>query len=476
MKINVKVLAVLSCLALILPFAVVGVAAFALPAQYTQTFLGELSEKYDRLNEIDEPKIVVVGGSSVAFGLDSGMIEEYIGMPVVNFGLYASLGTKAMIDLSKSNINEGDIVILAPEMDAQTLSLFFNEESMWQALDGSFGMLKNIGHANLGAMFGGVWGFAADKYAFWSTDSAPNPEGVYNKSSFDEYGDIIYERAYNIMAMGYDPTTVIDLSPSIVADDFIDYVNDYIAWCEKRGATVYFSFSPMNELALAEGTDAESIYTFFSYLAAYLDCEIISDINDCIMDWEYFYDTNFHLNDAGVTVHTAALIGDIRRAQANTEALSIELPDKPERPDVYVDASQNDTTGFFVMESVDGVMTLTGITELGKQQTSLTLPLAKDGLAVQTVAAGAFAGCDQLEEIVIEADTNLTLMNNGAFEGADHLKKIIIRCLPDDILVGNGLMDGAAADVKIFVPRDYYGDYAAHYFWSEFMSYISISG
>ena len=476
MKLNLKVLAILACVALLLPFIVVGVVTFALPPQYTQTFLGELSDKYERLNSIDEPKIVVIGGSSVAFGLDCAMIEEYTGMPAVNFGLYASLGTKAMIDLSKSNINEGDIVILAPEMDAQTLSLYFNEESMWQAMDGHFGMLKNIGSANRGAMFGGVWGFAADKFDFWKAGAAPNPEGVYNKSSFNEYGDIVYEREYNIMALGYDPTTVIDLSPSIVDKEFIDYVNDYISWCEKKGAKVYFSFSPMDNMALKEGTTDESIYTFFSYLAAHLDCEIISDINDCIMDWEYFYDTNFHLNDAGVKVHTAALIEDIRRAMSNTEALVIELPEKPTRPDVYVDASQNDTTGFFVIESIDNVMTLTGITDLGKQQSTLTLPLAMDGLAVQTVAAGAFAGCDLLEEIIIEADTNLSLMNNNAFEGAANLKRITIRCMPDDILVGNGLMDGAADGVKIFVPRDYYGDYAAHYFWSEFMSYISISG
>ena len=67
-------------------------------------------------------------------------------------------------------------------------------------------------------------------------------------------------------------------------------------------------------------------------------------------------------------------------------------------------------------------------------------------------------------------------MNNGAFSGAPNLKKIILRSKPDDILVGNGLMEGASPDVKIYVPREYYGDYAAHYFWSEFMSIISSSG
>ena len=464
---------VLSCIALLLPFAAVGYMAFGLPAQYTQTFLGALSDKYERLTSVEEPKIVVIGGSSVAFGLDCAMIEEYTGMPAVNFGLYASLGTKAMLDLSKANIGEGDIVLLAPEMDKQTLSLYFNEESMWQAMDGAFGMLRYVGKANRGAMFSGVWKFAHDKYSFY-TSEAPNPAGVYNRSSFNEYGDIVYKREYNIMAMGYDPTTVITLEASIVDPAFVSYVNEYIAWCRDKGAEVYFSFSPMDREALAGDTTDDSVYAFYRWLTAALDCEIISDINHCIMDWEYFYDTNFHLNDAGVKVHTAALIGDLRRAMSNTAALTLELPEKPERPDIYVDASQNDTTGFFTVEEIDGVLTLVGITEAGKAQSTLTLPLAKDGKAIQTVAENAFAGCDKLTEIIVEENSNLTLMNNGAFAGAPNLQKISLFTMPDDILVGGELMRDASADARIFVKRECYGDYAAHYFWSEYMPIISI--
>ena len=97
-------------LVLLLPIGGVTGIAVALPEQYGNVFTSRLSEKYDRLNSIDEPKVIVVGGSSVAFGLDSELLEEYMGMPVVNFGLYAALGTKVMMDLSRSNIGEGDII------------------------------------------------------------------------------------------------------------------------------------------------------------------------------------------------------------------------------------------------------------------------------------------------------------------------------------------------------------------------------
>ena len=105
-------------LIIFLPIVLLLGYAFSIPAQYTNTFVGELDDKFERLTSIDEPKLVVVGGSSVAFGLESEILEKYVGMPVVNFGLYAALGTKVMLDLSKAGINEGDVVVLAPELDA----------------------------------------------------------------------------------------------------------------------------------------------------------------------------------------------------------------------------------------------------------------------------------------------------------------------------------------------------------------------
>ena len=88
---------------IILPFISVITLAVSLPAQFDQSFVGALSDKCERLYSIDEPKIVIVGGSSVAFGIDSALIEKYTDMPVVNFGMYAALGTKLMLEGTRSS-------------------------------------------------------------------------------------------------------------------------------------------------------------------------------------------------------------------------------------------------------------------------------------------------------------------------------------------------------------------------------------
>lgn len=98
---------------------------FLLPAQYGDTFMGELKYKVRYLDEAPGPRIVLVGGSGVAFGVDSALMErELPGYTVVNFGMYAALGTTVMLDLSQELIRSGDIVILIPEQQAQTLSGF----------------------------------------------------------------------------------------------------------------------------------------------------------------------------------------------------------------------------------------------------------------------------------------------------------------------------------------------------------------
>ena len=92
------------------------VCGFGLPAQYDESFLGELGDKCDLLEQTPAPRIVLVGGSSVAFGVDSKLLEqEFPGYTAVNFGLYAALGTQVMLELSKGQFQPGDIVIISPE-------------------------------------------------------------------------------------------------------------------------------------------------------------------------------------------------------------------------------------------------------------------------------------------------------------------------------------------------------------------------
>jgi len=477
----------------LIPVILISVITFAFPAVYKDTFVGELGDKYELLNATDEKKVVVIGGSSVAFGLDSAMMEEHLGRKVVNFGLYADLGTKLMIDLSKSNINEGDIIVIAPELNSQTLSLYFNAETAIQAMDGSWNMLAHVDSGDYESLIGAMWKFASEKLNYTLTGTRPENSGAYQKQWFNKYGDNTFDRPYNTMVstsktISLDFRTNKNDSVTSEYEQFIDYVNDYVEFCEKRGATVYFSFAPMNEAAMTDYNTAENVYNFYKNLCASLNCRVISDVTKSIMDEGYFFDSEFHLNNAGVTVRTAQLIDDIKREEGTpTVTLSRdEIPKPPGFAPMDIVGGDGVNLYFELMQEMRFIKdengndvevpfwSIVGLNSDGLIQQSLVIPNNIDGIPVSVVRANAFAG-SLVETIYI--GENISAINSNAFSGASSLKAVYIpasKSDPNSISVPNnqdpsGLAtNGAPAGMKIYVPESGLESYKADYFWDAY--------
>ena len=469
-----------AALAVCLPLGVVLMFGFAAEPQFAETFLGELADKRARLDSIDEPKVVVIGGSSTAFGLRSDLLEAELGMPVVNFGLYATLGTKLMLDLAEDSINSGDVVVIAPELDAQTLSLYFNAESAWQAFDSDMSMVFRTKFKNFGALAGSFWDFAVSKLKF-SRQGGLAPDGVYSKGAFNEYGDIAYPRPHNIMLLGYSPNLLINLDPSILSDDFADYVNKFVKSAEDRGAAVYFDFPPMNRLGVVipDSDDARSaediIYDFYRLLADKLDCEIIGNINSYILDERYFYDSNYHLNDSGVLVRTALLAEDIKRALDINSPVTIALPPPPEKP-IDESASGADAFAeFFVYEPYASGLIITGVSESAKTMTALTVPRFADGKAVLAIGESAFAGCEALVKVTIK--DNIAQLYDRVFDGCANLEMIILTATDANaVSVGDDFLGGTNDGCRIYLSGESFGNFVADYFWSKYSGRMEVSG
>ena len=460
---KVIITSLLCVIALILPFVTVICAGVLTPPQYSSTFVGALNEKYDRLHSVEGSKIVVVGGSSVAFGLDSEMLERYTGMPVVNFGLYAALGTKLMLDLSRSAIGEGDLVIISPELDPQTLSLYFSAEQTLMALDDDFSMVWDIPAENKISLLGGMWSFAARKLKLIFGGTPLNPDGVYNSANFNEYGDLVYPRAENIMDVYYDANTPVNLTSDTVSEDFIDYLNDYVRECERRGAKVFFAYCPLNEMAIVDDTLAES---FHEFLRDSLECEVIGTPREAIMNAGYFYDTNFHLNEAGATANTVRLTRDLLFALGIPRAVAEEVPKAPPLPEVDVRYfGEDENAKYFLYEKREGgSYKIVGLTDEGKRQETLIIPLGYDTYKVTAIGKEAFAGA-VAENIVITENTNLRMIENGAFSGATSVKSLKILYRDAASLSPPADFSGTSVLFRIYVPEG--TDYDTDYNWVE---------
>lgn len=467
MKKTTKIILIaLAVIAIILPllFPIVSVVT---PSVYHGSFVGSLNGKIDRLKSIEEEKIVVVGGSSVAFGLDSSLIESYTGMPVVNFGLYASLGTKLMLDLSLPHIKEGDVVILAPEIDAQTLSLYFNGGTTLRALDGNLlNTISAIPTENYGALYGAGWDYTVEKLGYL-LGGAPQYEGIYSASSFNEYGDIkAGMRPYNVMVGYKDANLPVSFDKEVLSAEFAEYVNSYIEKCEARGAKVWFSWCPVNSLGIKSGTTAEDISAFEEYMQDSINAPFISNLTDYILPENYFYDTNFHLNDSGMLLRSIRLCEDILMELGNPREVTAIVPDPPGLPwsDVVFEGEDKNAAYFEYEKTSDGSYMIIGVKDGYKSSKTLTVPLGFDGYKVTAIGARAFEGCS-VQKLIVTEDTNLKIFMNGAFYGAAELRSLVIRFYNENELFPPGDFVGVHSDFAVYVPEG--SNYSSGYYWSQ---------
>ena len=483
---------------------------------YGNTFYGELDDKYDALYSAEGEKIVVVGGSSVAFGYDSKTLSDLFGRPVVNFGLYAALGTKLMLDLSEDAIHEGDIVLLAPELDAETLSLYFNGASTLRALDEKPAMIAGIRRENYPSLLGALWSVAGEKLRYLK-DGAPDPDSVYNSRNFNAAGDLVYPRETNAMDGYFDPTTPIIPDESTVSPDFLDYLNAYIDRVERRGAKVYFAFCPMNAMALTSrgengeetplaldaletevGETALSITgvalddvaaarceAFEAFLSQNLHCDLLGRMTDFVYPPNYFFDTNFHLNETGVEWHTRGIGNLLYRAETGTD--ETPLPRMGRLPDLAIPLGDMETV-YAVGDlryrlTISGTFAAVGLSDAGAGKETVVLPpsitvydakLDRElTCPVASIAEEAFSGATRLQRVVIGDESRMRLIDARAFADSS-VSELYLFCPVANFTAGKNMLGGARAGFKIRVGSAVYPDYDADYCWGEISSDILV--
>ena len=441
----------------------IGINAFVLPSVYGDTFLGEMKEKIKLLKETDGKRIILIGGSSVPFGVKSSLIEENIAnYKVINFGMYASLGSNVMLDFAKARINQDDIVIFMPEQNVQTLSMYYNGKALWQALDGDFSSFWLLNHDTRQRMYGDLYSFSQEKFKFTFQNKLDLGDTIYQKSSFEKHGDIKEGLAnYNIMYDQVDPTMNITFDENF-DENFLSYVNDFASYVRTKGAHMYYRFAPMNKKAVE---DESTLDHYYEVLQDKLELDILGNPHDAILDSEWFYDTNFHLNDAGRIMNTKQLIKDIKLTLDDTSRTEIEDPEKPVIPEDEntKDGDNSDVDCFTYEEKEDYYI----ITSLLNEKEDIVVPYRYNGKKVIAFSADVFASHKRIKTIRIQ--DNIRYLYDYSFNGCSALERIYLDNLnPSSINVSGNLLDGCNAD--IYVPKEAYSKYIQSYVFGAYYS------
>lgn len=271
-----------------------------------------VTDKLQRLESIDEPKIILVGHSNVAFGINSKQLEDAMSMPVVNLGMHGGMGNVFHENLAKANINKGDIVVVChSSYDTDAV----DGRLLWQTVcvnPRSFSFIDPKNYPLLLQSYPEYW-----RESFLTNllgSRGEEKETCYVRKAFNEYGDIVLRPESMQVDESFFNGAAIPLPA--MDDETVERLNRYNEYITAQGATMVVAGYPIVYGEYSTYTAAD-FQAFETELRGALDCDVISHYTDYFYPYEYFYDTYLHLTQEGTTARTAQLIADLQAWQAS---------------------------------------------------------------------------------------------------------------------------------------------------------------
>jgi len=275
-------------------------------------YLAATFNKMKLLENTLSPKMVLVGGSNIAFGLDSTKTRQAFGLPVVNMGLHSGLGLKFMLDQVKPYINKNDIVVIVPEYSQYVGDSFYGDEALlevvmitkdWSAL----GYIPALKIPNIALRL--------NRIIFSYYNEHVNSDSIYSRNSFNSDGDLTAHLALPNVKFSIDYKAL----PADINQKAIRYLYNFIATNADHGITTLILYP-----CLARSYYHRQAATIAKIAGAFSNngIHVLSSAQDFVYDDDLFFNTHYHLNAQGRSLHTEKTI----------QALKVALMDRTLAP------------------------------------------------------------------------------------------------------------------------------------------------
>lgn len=289
-----------TCMLVLLLVPVIG-SLFLLKNENYDTYLLANVDKNERLASIKEPKLVLIGGSNLAFGLNCEVLEDSLSLSPVNMGLHASIGLRYMMREVEPYLTSGDVLLIVPEYEQFTSECFYGEFLLFE-------ILAREGKYNI--LFGGFryYPYMCDQLQIFRNNllskfTSPLVLGDYSRSNFNVYGD-------NTGHWELPSKPVMDIPlRGEPQQDIVKQVAAYIRRMEKRGVKSYV-FPPVYKKGGALLSEEFIRQTEKQLKENEIPFQVSPD--KYIFADSLFYDTMYHLNKQGVDKRTGLLLNDLK--------------------------------------------------------------------------------------------------------------------------------------------------------------------
>lgn len=284
-------------------------------------------DKHQRLMETVAPRLVLVGGSNLAFGIDSAMLQNELDILVVNTGLNAGFGLGRMLDDLAPFLQSGDTLVIAPEYSHFT-SEWDGKAAAWDLVSDTrrYSLLvsdtfiapeyQRLVDARLASGAGAVFPVKTTLYGLPSAfleyvknkvlaliPHSPNPR-AYTRDGFNEYGD--YIKHLGVENQAFKPKPQLEpLNPQYLARFF-----QFVAAFTSRGIRVILTYPSYEEVSFYNSVN--QIHELDAVIRVCENLTVISTPDDYCFPTAFFYDTAYHLNAQGRAVRSEHVLRDLR--------------------------------------------------------------------------------------------------------------------------------------------------------------------
>jgi hypothetical protein len=293
----------------------------------SQNYWGASIDKHERLESAPGPRLILVGGSGVALGTDSRVLEEMTGYNPVNMSLAAGLGPEFMLSEVAEDIRAGDVVVVILSYEALlqnttnrcVLGLLHSNPAGFRYVSDPWKIVVLYLSDILSELRGApraAWEMLTEALALRTPTRG---ELRWRRTSFNEYGDVIYERVHNpelVEAYHRFPERSTGYPDAVIS-----LLNEFQDICRSRDATAVWSYA-----AIPDSTyllNREVIDTLHRQLLEELMLDIINDPDEMILPFALFSDTHYHLTQSGATESSGILARGFLRWRAGAE-----IPDR----------------------------------------------------------------------------------------------------------------------------------------------------
>lgn len=288
-----------------IPITILGAAYRWGPHASRIDYMGAVAMKHARLDALPSPKVIIIGGSNAAFGIDSERLEKVLCMPVVNMSIHASLGFRFMVEEVKGSIGRGDLVIVALEHSCYSKSTKDNDLHILTA-DRYLGALHYMPWYQRPKVVVGIavmrmQGRWKELSGAWKDDSL---DPVYRANGFNAQGDVIshLDRPQREASR----QQAVDFFEPYIGEEFDPLVRALAVEVNTHGGELVFTWP-----SIAKSSFRSTFHQAMRDGLRESGFEIIGRTEDYVYPDTLFYDTHYHLNAKGRQVRTTQLIRDL---------------------------------------------------------------------------------------------------------------------------------------------------------------------